>query len=105
MSQRVTVTVVDDLDGTEAAETIQFGLDGVMYEIDLSEKNTSQLRDAFAPWVGAARRVAGRKQRTRASTRRGDLNEIRAWANKNGYSVSDRGRVADEVLLAYDAAS
>lgn len=65
MAQRVTVTLVDDLDGTAATETIHFTLDGVAYEIDLNEENTTQLRDAFAPWVGASRRVAGRKQRTK----------------------------------------
>lgn len=105
MVQRLIVHLEDDLDGTKAAETIQFGLDGVTYEIDLNDENSAQLRDAFASWVGAARRVGGRKQRSGIPDRRGDLNEIRTWARENGYKVSDHGRVPDKVLRAYDAAS
>lgn len=32
------------------------------------------------------------------------LTSIRDWARKNGYSVSDRGRIPSDVLEAYDAA-
>ena len=39
MAQRVLVTLADDLDGGEAAETIAFGVDGQWYEIDLSSQN------------------------------------------------------------------
>ena len=39
MAQKVQVTLEDDIDGGEAAETIVFGLDGVNYEIDLSQEN------------------------------------------------------------------
>lgn len=104
MAQRVTVILEDDLDGSKATETIQFGLDGVAYEIDLNTENASHLREALAPWVGAARRMSGRKNPARTSTRRSDLNEIRAWARENGHEVSDRGRVAQTIVRAYDAA-
>ena len=59
MAQKVQVLLVDDLDGGEASETVTFALDGSNYEIDLSGKNASELRDAFAKYVGAARK-AGR---------------------------------------------
>lgn len=106
MAQRVHVTLEDDIDGSEAAETIQFGLDGVSYEIDLSDENAAQLRDSLSKWVGHARRVGGRKQpaRTSSSSARNDLNEIREWGRANGYKVSDRGRVSADVLKAFDAA-
>ena len=103
MAQRVHVTLEDDVDGSLASETIQFGLDGVNYEIDLSDENAAKLRDSLALWVGNARRVSGRKQSVRpAPTGRSDLNEIRAWGRENGYKVSDRGRVPVEVIKAYD---
>ena len=54
MAQQVSVTLVDDLDGSEAAETVSFGLDGRAYEIDLSVDNAARLRDAIAPFVAAA---------------------------------------------------
>lgn len=106
MAQKATVLLQDHIDGGEAAETILFGLDGVNYEIDLSEDNAAKLRDALASWVGHARRVGGRKQSgTRAAAaKRNDLDEIRAWARTNGYQVSDRGRIAANVMQAYDAA-
>lgn len=109
MAQRVQVTLIDDIDGNDAVETIQFGLDGVSYEIDLSEENAAKLRDSLAQWVGHARRVGGRKQASRpssaASSSRGDLDEIRAWGRSNGYKVSDRGRISAEVMKAFDAAT
>jgi hypothetical protein len=57
VAQRVEVVLVDDLDGGPADETVQFALDGVSYEIDLTEQNAQALRDAIATWVGHARRV------------------------------------------------
>ncbi|MGX5694328.1 histone-like nucleoid-structuring protein Lsr2 [Dermacoccus abyssi] len=105
MAQRIVVILEDDLDGTKASETITFALDGVTYEIDLNDENASQLRSTFASWVGAARRISGRKQQAKAPTdRRGDLNEIRAWARKNGHTVSDRGRIPGPIVQAYDSA-
>lgn len=113
MAQRVQIVLEDDLDGGNAAETVTFGLDGVSYEIDLSEKNADQLRSDLAAWVGHARRAGGRKSTGRrgssasssaAGGKRTDLPEVRAWARKNGHDVSDRGRVSAAVLEAYDAA-
>jgi hypothetical protein len=81
----------------------------VTYEIDLSQQNAAQLRDALAPWVGNARRVSGRS--TRPAGRRGggssasaDTTAIRTWAKENGYKVSERGRISAEVQQAYATA-
>lgn len=108
MAQRVQILLEDDLDGSEAAETVNFAIDGVSYEIDLSESNAAQLRDDFAEWVAHARRVRGRRQKTsRASSGgsgaagRADLAKVREWGRANGYKVSDRGRVSAEVQEAY----
>lgn len=63
MAKKVTVTLVDDFDGSGAAdETVEFGLDGVTYEIDLSTKNATKLRGDLKQWVAAGRRVGGRRR-------------------------------------------
>jgi hypothetical protein len=117
MAQKVQVLLVCDLhDGdVEGTETIAFGLDGSSYEIDVCEKHAAELRDAYAPFVGAARR-AGRgsapaqRRGGRSSSRSsggGDRNkvaDIRDWARKNGHQVSERGRISATVMSAYDAA-
>ncbi|MBW3640362.1 MAG: Lsr2 family protein [Actinobacteria bacterium] len=117
MAQKVNVVLVDDLDGSEAVETVSFTLDGSSYEIDLNRANAAALRDALAPWVGAARR-AGRTTSAPASRRssrggsrpaaagsdRGRVQAIREWARTNGHNVSERGRLSADVLAAYEAA-
>jgi hypothetical protein len=108
MAQVTEVKLIDDLDGGEAAETIAFTLDGKAFEIDLSDKNAASLREALAPFVGAARRASGAAaaSRTRSyarSTRsRQDTAEIREWAAANGHSVSARGRIPSAVIVAYE---
>jgi hypothetical protein len=111
MAQRVNVVLVDDLDGGDAAETVTFALDGVDYEIDLSDKHAGELREALALYVGHARRSAGRRRgsvrRTRAAgSAQGGASaaEIREWARENGWDVPERGRVSAEVREAYTAA-
>ncbi|MFJ5220528.1 Lsr2 family protein [Streptomyces sp. NPDC088354] len=104
MAQRVQVLMTDDIDGTEGAETIGFGLDGISYAIDLGEENAAKLRDALAPYVGAARRQRGANGRVRRSgpaEPKEDTAAIRAWAKDNGYKINDRGRVPREVREAY----
>jgi hypothetical protein len=112
MAQKVTVTLVDDLDGTDAEETVEFGLDGAAYQIDLSEENAERLRDALAEYVDHARRSGGRKRATArpagrpvrpASADREQNQAIRAWARKQGMKVSDRGRIPSEVIDAYNS--
>lgn len=114
MAQRVQVILEDDLDGTQADETVLFGLDGAEYEVDLSTENAQALRDALAQWVAVARRTGGRRKRATASTAAPratengggatNTSDVRAWAQENGYEVSSRGRVSSEVREAYDKA-
>ena len=108
MAQRVQVLLVDDIDGGDATETVSFALDGVSYEIDLSDANAARLRDELASWVGHARRAGGQRKSPRripgGVPRRADLAEIREWARQNGHKVSDRGRISAAVQAAYDQA-
>jgi len=105
MAQKVNIVLVDDIDGSDASQTVSFGLDGATYEIDLNDKNATKLRDALAGYVGHARKVTtsrGRKART--TTSGPSARELRDWARSNGFKVSDRGRVPAEVREAFDAA-
>jgi hypothetical protein len=111
MAKKVTVTLVDDFDGEAAAdETVEFGLDGVTYEIDLSSKNAKKLRDDLKLWVEKGRRVGGRRRgrgggRGRASIDREQSAAIREWARRNGHNVSTRGRIPADVIDAFHAAT
>ncbi|MFC8303449.1 Lsr2 family protein [Specibacter sp. NPDC057265] len=108
MAQKIHVTLVDDIDQSPADENLNFGLDGINYEIDLSAKNAQELRDALGKYIDAARRVGGRAVRGRgpaaASKGSGDVAQIRAWARENGYTVHERGRIQAEIRDAYHAA-
>ncbi|MDO5287316.1 MAG: Lsr2 family protein [Actinomycetia bacterium] len=104
MVRRTQIVLEDDVDGGPAAETVKFTLDGVAYEIDLSEENAEQLRSALAPWIGHGRRTGGRKSGRGGRSARSQANDIRAWARDNGYQVSDRGRVPADIRAAYDRA-
>jgi len=105
MAQKVHIVLVDDLDGSDAEETVTFGLDGATYEIDLNSTNAAKLRDAVTPYVGHARRVGGRRGARKAANNGPSAAEIRAWARSNGYDVPDRGRVSADVRSAYEAAN
>jgi hypothetical protein len=112
MARKVESTLVDDMTGDPADETVSFGLDGVEFEIDLSENNAGVLRDILADYANAGRKVG---KRTAASNRhsrpsaasRGNREQtaaIRAWAREAGRQVSDRGRVSAEVAKAFEDA-
>ncbi|MCW2781092.1 MAG: hypothetical protein JWR35_1541 [Marmoricola sp.] len=105
MAQKVNIVLVDDIDESEADETVIFGLDGKEYSIDLSARNAGKLRDALALYIGHARKGGGRGGRRSARSAGGTAaSEIRDWARGNGYDVSERGRVSAEVREAYNAA-
>lgn len=105
MAQKVNITLVDDIDGSEATETVSFGLDGATYAIDLNEKNAAALRDSFAGYLGHARKVTNSRGRKTKTTSGGpSARELRDWARSNGFKVSDRGRVPTEVRDAFEAA-
>ncbi|MFJ5997557.1 Lsr2 family protein [Streptomyces sp. NPDC092370] len=108
MAQKVITLLTDDLDGSEATQTVLFALDGKTYEIDLNDVNAEKLREDLAPYLGAARKVSG----GRATVRRmgtgkpaQDSGAIREWAKANGFEVNDRGRVPASIREAYEKAN
>jgi hypothetical protein len=107
--RKLITQLVDDLDGTEADETVTFALDGRAYEIDLSRDNATLLRKAMDEYVTHARR-AGEGTRTRKSPHAvahrdpSQTRAIREWALRNNHAVSSRGRIPGPVVTAYEAA-
>ncbi|MET7402630.1 Lsr2 family protein [Dactylosporangium sp. NPDC005572] len=119
MAKRVIQQVIDDIDGGPADESLVFGVDGVLYTIDLSAGNAQQLRDALAPFIAAATKV---RRTTPQTAGRGNLSgrgtviatpsrrnrdrsqAIREWAQRQGLEVSDRGRLPRDVIDRYRAA-
>ena len=110
MAKQTTVTLVDDLDGGEADEQVEFSFEGKAYEIDLSTSNLERLRGVLAPFVSAGRRVGARRPAAagtpapRAISDREQNQAIREWAVAQGMKVSERGRIPSDVLTAYHSA-
>jgi nucleoid-associated protein Lsr2 len=114
MAQKVTVQLVDDLDGSQSNDisTVTFGLDGVTYEIDLTEANADILRKSLEEFAAHARRTGGRLKRGTASASPGgtvpgsreQAQAVREWARRNGHEVSNRGRIPASLTEAFEAA-
>jgi hypothetical protein len=120
MARHTIELLIDDLDGSRLGEgegdTITFAYQGADYTIDLSQEHVDEFHDAMAKYIAAAQKLSGRRTSSpTASTRsnsasasakadKNQLGAVRAWARENGHKVSDRGRVSQEVLNAYNAA-
>lgn len=105
MAKQTIIELVDDLDGGKANQTVRFGLDGVEYEVDLSDKNAGKLRELLGTYVATGTRVGSQRsaghRAPRTVNRRDEAQRIRAWANANGHNVSARGRISPDVVAAY----
>ncbi len=110
MVRKVEVQLIDDIDGGKAEETVKFGLDGTLYEIDLNRTNAKELRAALQTFAQSARRL-GRAPSTIGAARRGDRgatrsdreqnHAVREWAQRKGLEVSARGRISTAVIEQY----
>ena len=112
MAKKVVTTLIDDIDGAVIGagkgETVMFALDGVGYEIDLTNSNSARLREVSAPYMAAGRIVAKLSKSSRArptSTAHSvELAAIREWARANGHTAPSRGRIPVVIIDAYQAA-
>lgn len=106
--QKVVTTLVDDITGDDADETVSFALDGRQYEVDLTSENATELRSRLMDFITHGRRSgSSRPTRRSASGPNGhaaNAEEVRAWAKANGHEVSERGRISVEVRKAYEKA-
>ena len=96
MARKTVITLVDDIDGSEAVETITFSVDSTTYEIDLSKTNAKAFRSAVKPYVNAGRKVQA-KTRRKAGANETSSRDIRAWAVENGVEVPAYGRIPASV--------
>jgi hypothetical protein len=102
VARRTVVEWVDDIDGSAAAETVTFTIDGSRYEIDLSQQNAAKFREAMSGWIEASRRASNRRPRGgQAKHDPSESTKARKWARANGLEVGPRGRLPSEVLEAY----
>jgi hypothetical protein len=107
MAKQTYIQLVDDIDGSEAHETVKFGIDGLSFEIDLSNKNATKLRTALQTYVDHGTRISGRAAAGRGSARRPAVAEreqnkaIRAWAVRKGLDVAPRGRIRSDIIEQY----
>ena len=115
MAREVIEKLMDDVDGSEAAETVSFALDAASFEIDLSKKNAAAFRKGLDRYISAARRQGGSRttarRRAAKSTSNGakpkrdfDLAQLREWAGANGVAVPSRGRIPQANVEEYKAA-
>jgi hypothetical protein len=96
MTRKIHVHLIDDLDASEASETMRFELDGRPYEIDLSSHNAEKFRAEMAPYIAHARKVVSYpRRRSRAGLGR-----------PHGVAPATRGRsdVADDATAIPDHA-
>ncbi|MFR9807407.1 histone-like nucleoid-structuring protein Lsr2 [Pseudonocardia sp. RS010] len=109
MARHVQTTLVDDIDGGTADESILFSWNGTSYEIDLSQKNADALRALLEPYIKAGRHTRSRTRRQARGSSRSDTTSgkqrnqaIREWARAQGLQIADRGRIPIEITLRYD---
>ncbi len=116
MAKATIEVLVDDLDGSEAAESVRLGWNGQWRELDLSDKNRAALSKAFDKYWDAARPVRNQRssrRRGRSSARTGsgrsngtrDPKAIREWAHANGIPVPARGRIPGQLEERYNQAT
>jgi hypothetical protein len=114
-SRRIVVRKVQgEPDGSrgDGFTTVRFGLDGVEFEVDLEPAEAVRLREFLGRYAVRARSVL---REAEPAVRDGlpsplrsldveELRAVRVWARGRGFSVSDRGRLPEAVLSAYEEA-
>jgi hypothetical protein len=104
MATKVLTTLQDDIDGSDATQTIRFALDGIEYEIDVSDRNANRLRNSLSDFIAHGRKVGGRQGRKPVSAGHVDTKAVRKWAEANSIEVNSRGRIPADVVERYKAA-
>lgn len=112
MGKKKSVESIDDLDGTTAAETVEFGIDGQTYSIELSAENAEALRRVVGEWAARGRRVRAQQRRhlARVDPWRKQVSgqervQIREWCQDNGYRVGSRGPLPFDAVDAFRTAT
>lgn len=108
MAQKVRVRLVDDLDGSEARETVSFALDGRPREIELSHENAAKFRRLMEPYMERSRpaRPTNLAAKCTPPLTQAALREegvaIRAWAEEHHLPVNPLGRIPELTRKAWE---
>ncbi len=99
--------LIDDVDGSDAEETVYFAVGRQFYEIDLNAEHAKALREDLDKWTAHARKVRDLPVRIskgpRPTGRTSDAATIRAWAATKGISMGPRGRIPATIREQYYA--
>ncbi len=90
-----TEVITDDLDGTHDAQPVQFGWDGVTWEIDLAEANRKRLEEALQPFLEKAHPANVAQARSAQEPRRRGR-QAGGARRQVEYGMPHRGRVSPE---------
>jgi hypothetical protein len=109
MAVRKILRLVDDLDGSDAAESVYFILNGTCYQVDLSEENFQRVRDHLKTYLQAAREVDYPVRTEEVPAARAiagaegapTSRDIRRWAREAGVVVCERGAIPKALIAAY----
>jgi hypothetical protein len=108
VAKQVRTIIVSDISGDDAndGESVEFTYRGVSYAIDLTKEEADTFDQAMDVYTAHAQRQGGRRTggSGRATTDRQQLQAVREWARANGHTVSDRGRVSQQIQDVYKAA-
>ena len=95
------VTLLDDIDGTEDAETVTFTVNERSYEMELAPANLAKLEEALALFIEKARDTTPVPRWTNARHATVDQSLVRTWAAENNVDVSPKGRVPGWIIDRY----
>ncbi len=117
MARATIEQITDDVDGSELdpSEVIvqTFTINGVDYSLDLGAKSAEKFDKDMQKWIDKATKIGGRQRRatpkqapatSEVRSDKSQLAAIREWARENGYEVSDRGRIPNAIVEAFNAA-
>lgn len=103
MAKKSVVHLTDDLDGSDAVDSVHFGYEGRQYVIDLNEDHAAEFRAVLERHVAVAQfqptrvTVLPPKRKDRLY----DPSQVRRWAQKKGYAIGERGRISRDILEEY----
>jgi hypothetical protein len=106
MAQKITVELLDDIDGSEAVGTFEFTHKGVEYAIDFNQTHMDEYTQMFEFLTQNARVIKGKKRAPYGSKKGtavvGKTQEMREWLRAQGHDVKDRGRVPANLVKLWE---
>jgi hypothetical protein len=112
MARHVVERTICDMHADEDVEATtgrDVTVNGTQTHLDLCDQDAQKFDTEMNAWVNAGQRMRSPRAATGRPSRSKDDRDkpqtIRDWARKNGFEVSDRGRVPGPVIEAYRAAN